>query len=148
MAITIFDSKKLIGVYTAVTTGLAPADSTTYYLGLQSALAATTTDTFRKFLFTKIGTIDNVGFHLFQTGVNGSNETVTLFLRNITTATNYTIGTFTADFGAGTIKDFNYTSLGISIPNTTDYYTFGITCPLWATNPTNWIINTYINQIA
>jgi hypothetical protein len=115
----------------------SPADGITYYInsivGAPSQTAAN-----RIFKFSTAGTLNSFIFSLLQ-GTNGSNETVTVSIRNNTTTVETQLGTFTSDFGANTTAVISFTSLSISV-NTTDNYTIKIACPTWTTNPTNWII--------
>lgn len=137
---------KLIDTSSFRSTAMNPADSTNYFFYALQGTQGGTTETSRRFKFNKAGTVENVGFTIVQSG-NGSNETVTVYLRNITTATDYTVGTFTSDFGASTNVNFAWTGLSISV-NTTDYWTLKIACPAFATNPTQWIIDGKINTYA
>jgi hypothetical protein len=121
-------------VYSIVSSGiLNPADATAYYSSgnIQSASG---TATLRQFKFLFVKTLKSATFTFGQTG-NGTGETVTLYLRNITTATDFLIGTFTSDFGASSVQTFNYTGLNISV-NTTDQWTVKYLAPTWVTNPT------------
>jgi hypothetical protein len=112
------------------------ADATNYYIGIQTH-AMTTGSGQRKFKFAEAKTLTKASLSLFQT-VNASAGTVTIYLRNITTATDDTIGTFTSDFGAATSLAQLFTGLSIAV-NTTDDYEIKILTPTWTTNPTNWI---------
>jgi hypothetical protein len=112
------------------------ADATNYHIGIQTH-AMTTGSGQRKFKFAEAKTLTKASFSLFQT-VNASAGTVTIYLRNITTATDDTIGTFTSDFGAATSLAQLFTGLSIAV-NTTDDYEIKILTPTWTTNPTNWI---------
>lgn len=124
--------------YTGQFLSVNPADSTSYHFNGNSSTPSTT-DTQRSFLFGKAGIIDRV-FLGYQQNVNGSGESNTLYLRNITTATDYEVGTFASSFGAATGSGFNFESLSISV-NSTDSYTWKILTPAYATNPTLWIGN-------
>lgn len=112
-----------------------PADSTTYYISTFQSLTPTTGFTSgRQFKFMKAGTSLTVMYQFTYAG-NGSSESVTAFIRNTTTSTNTTLGTFTLDGGANATTYFTFTvSLAV---NTTDVYALGITCPAWVTNPTS-----------
>ena len=113
---------------------VSPADATNYLIsGIYNQVPATSV---RQFKFPKSGTLKEFSLNLVQT-VNGSNETVTIYLRNLSTSTDYSIGTFTSDFGANAIASFIYTGLSISV-NTTDLWAIKIACPTWVTNPTVW----------
>lgn len=112
------------------------ADATNYYIGIQTH-TMTTGSGQRKFKFAEAKTLTKASLSLFQT-VNASAGTVTIYLRNITTATDDTIGTFTSDFGAATSLAQLFTGLSIAV-NATDNYEIKILTPTWTTNPTNWI---------
>lgn len=124
--------------YTGQFLSVNPADSTSYHFNGNSSTPSTT-DTQRSFLFGKAGIIDRV-FLGYQQNVNGSGESNTLYLRNITTATDYEVGTFASNFGTATGSGFNFESLSISV-NSTDSYTWKILTPAYSTNPTLWIGN-------
>lgn len=112
------------------------ADSSSYHFGiLQSTPSGT--DARRGFKFTDAGTIEKVSFCLEQVG-NGSSQTVNIYLRNITTATDVAIGTFTSDFGASTTYKVLYSGLSLTV-NTTDDYCIKLETPVFTTNPTSWI---------
>lgn len=117
-------------------TGTSPSDATTYYVGASSTFMATT-ETSRRWRFPYATTIRTAMLSLGQTTA-GSNETVSVYLRNSTAGTETLVGTFTSDFTGGTGAHFNFSGLSIAIPNTTDYWTFKIVCPTWVTNPTGW----------
>ena len=114
----------------------APADSTTYYYTrngyfgvLSSALGNP---------FTVTGTINTIRINASHS-TNPTSESVSIYLRNITTATDYTITTAWNDsYGASTLTSVLYTGLNIPIGNTTDTWCIKIVTPAWATNPTNW----------
>jgi hypothetical protein len=113
------------------------ADSTNYHMGIAVAATLNTTSSIRRFKFTNAGSVKEVSWNLFQS-VNGSNETVTLYLRNESTSTDNLIGTFTSDFGANSVLSTLFTGLSITV-NTTNDYVFKITTPAFGTNPTNWL---------
>jgi hypothetical protein len=111
-------------------------DATNYYIGIQTHGIATASGQ-RKFKFAEAKTLTKASLSLFQT-LNGSGDTVTIYLRNITTATDNTIGTFTSDFGVSTSLAQLFTGLSIAV-NATDEYEIKILTPTWTTNPSNWI---------
>jgi hypothetical protein len=113
------------------------ADSTNYHMGIAVAATLNTTSSIRRFKFTNAGSVKEVSWNLFQS-VNGSNETVTLYLRNESTSTDNLIGTFTSDFGANSVLSTLFTGLSITV-NTTNDYVFKIATPAFGTNPTNWL---------
>ena len=116
----------------------SPVDATSYHFGIIGDIMATTTLR-REFKFPQAGTMTAFSFNLLQ-ATNGSNETCTLYLRNTTTSIDYTIGTFTSDFGLNGALKTLYSGLSIAV-NTTDNWAVKITTPTWGTNPTNWITN-------
>lgn len=138
-ATTTYADTKLKFTATFRTSSANPADATNYFLGLLPGQAVASVETQRRSKFPVTGTVTDVCFTIQQTN-NGSNEAVTITLRNITTATDYTIGKFTSDFGASTVVSFIYTGLTIPVGNTTDYWTLKINAITWATNPTAWLI--------
>lgn len=111
-----------------------PADSTTYNFGLNVQLAPGTGTAGREFTFIRTGTVTRFVFTTFMAG-NGTSETIAVSLRNITTATDNSIGNITMDAGANGTGVFNFTP-SITIANTTDRYTIKIVAPAWVTNPT------------
>ena len=130
-------NSKTIDTYILSTNLTAPADATIYYLGINPTSMFTTANR-RDFKFPAAHTITTVSLSLEQS-VNGSGETVNIYLRNITTGTDYKIGTFASNFGAGISYKVLFTPLSIAV-NTTDDWAVKILTPTWATNPTNWTI--------
>lgn len=124
--------------YTGQFLAVNPADATNYHFNGNS-IAPSSTDSARAFKFAKAGTIDRV-YLAYQQTTNGSNETITLYLRNVTAGTDASVGTFTSDFGGSTGSGFNFEGLSLSV-NSTDFYTWKITTPTWSTNPAAWIGN-------
>lgn len=115
----------------------APADSTTYYYLIRGVVAQLSVSTFgQPFLTT--GTITTVAVHSLHTN-NPTSESVLIYLRNDTTATDYTITLAWNDsYGASSSKSVIYTGLSIPVGNTTDKWVIKIITPAWVTNPTNW----------
>jgi len=111
-----------------------PADSTTYNFGLNVQLAPGTSTAGREFTFIRTGTVTRFVFTTFMAG-NGTSETIAVSLRNITTATDNSIGNITMDAGSNGTGVFNFTP-SITIANTTDRYTIKFVTPAWVTNPT------------
>jgi hypothetical protein len=120
----------------------SPLDSTSYYFGIQP-WTPNTTAAFRAFKFTDAGTVEKFSFALSQT-LNGSNQTVTIYLRNVTAATDYSIGTFASDFGANSTLKTLFSGLSIAV-NTTDDWTVKILTPAWGTNPSDWVFGGIIS---
>lgn len=123
-------------------TTFAPADSTTYFFGLNNQLAPGTTTASREFSFSKIGTVTRFMFTVSM-GVAGTSETVAVSLRNITTSTDNSIGNITIDAGTNGTGVFNFTP-SIAIANITDRYSIKIVAPAWVTNPTGVYSNVRI----
>jgi hypothetical protein len=111
-------------------------DATNYHIGSIAGTPAGT-DARRAFKPTANCTVTAASLTLEQV-INGSNETVSIYLRNVTDATETLIGTFTSDFGASTTLKTLFSGLSISLVTTKDY-TIRITTPTWGTNPTQWI---------
>lgn len=122
---------------------VTPADSVNYFINSFPEIP-TSIDARRAWKFTAAGTITAASFTLQQVG-NGTNETVNIYLRNVTTATDTSIGTFTSNFGASTTLKQLFSGLSISV-NTTDDYTIKIATPAWVTNPTNWTPSITLQQ--
>jgi len=116
----------------SATTNLA--DATTYYLSFNfEALAVT--EAVRQFSFDKTETIKEFILTSLH-AVGGSAGNVTIYIRNITTATDYLVGTYSENFTANTAKTFKFTGLNIAV-NDTDFWTVKILTPTWVTNPTS-----------
>lgn len=120
----------------AFTTITTVNDGTSYHFGILQGVSASGTANRRDFKFTQAGTLKIVSLSLDQ-ATNGSNETVNIYLRNVTTATDYSIGTFTSDFGANTTLKTRFTGLSIAV-NTSDNWVVKILTPPWGTNPSSW----------
>lgn len=123
-------------------TTVNPADSTTYNFGLNNQLAPGTSTAGREFTFINTGTVTRFVFTTFMSG-NGTSEAIAVSLRNITTATDNSIGNITMDAGANGTNVFNFTP-SIAIANTTDRYTIKFVAPAWVTNPTGVYSNVRI----
>lgn len=133
---TQLDGKLTTFVYQSSNT--APANNTTYFLGA-ILLALATVETQRQFMFDITRTLKTVVFSISQ-ATNGGGGTVTIYLRNVTQATEVTIGTFANNFGLNTATTFVYTGLSSSV-NTSDFYVWKIVTPAAGTTPTAWGIN-------
>jgi hypothetical protein len=120
-----------------------PTDSVNYFINSLPEIP-TSIDARRAWKFTSAGTITAASLTLQQVG-NGSGETVSIFLRNVTTATDTSIGTFTSNFGASTTLKQLFSGISISV-NTTDDYTIKIAAPIWVTNPTQWTPSITLQQ--
>lgn len=120
--------------YCCFTVLAAPADSTSYLFTDIPDISIGTTA--RPFRFGIAGNINEAAFTLSQS-TNASPETINIYLRNTTTATDFLIGQFTSDFGTGVIKAFVFSGLSIAV-NTSDDYSIKILTPAFGTNPGNW----------
>jgi len=115
----------------------APADSTTYYYLIKGVGAQLSVSTYGQSFLTT-GTITTVAVHALHSN-NPTSESVKIYLRNDTTATDYTITLAWNDsYGASSSKSVIYTGLSIPVGNTTDKWVIKIITPAWVTNPTNW----------
>lgn len=116
----------------SATTNLA--DATTYYLSFNfEALAVT--ESVRQFNFDGTETIKEFILTSLH-AVGGSAGNVTIYVRNITTATDYLVGTYSENFTANASNTFKFTGLNIAV-NGTDFWTVKILTPTWVTNPTS-----------
>lgn len=113
-------------------TNSGPTDSTTVYIGTIITSTPNATATNRQFrLPTGVIRSANIGLNVNTT--LGTNETINVYLRNITDATSTSIGTITADAVANSTV---VTGLAITT-NSSKYYSIEYVFPTWATNPTN-----------
>jgi hypothetical protein len=128
------------------TTSFSPADSATYYFSSIAAAPTVILASNRRFKFSLIlSKITNITLS-GQIGNNGSNENVNFFLYNVTTSTKINVANFTLNGGINTGFSFAFDSLNITI-NTTDFYTWGIDAPIFATNPTNIFLNLFVKGL-
>lgn len=116
----------------------SPADATIYYVGNLSSLSLGDpgAGAIRNMRFGAEGTLKEAYFTTVITN-NPTTELVTMYLRNLTTSTDYTIGTFNLSIGASSLASFIFTGLSISV-NTSDSYTVKFLTPTWSTNPSAW----------
>lgn len=112
---------------------LNPADNTTYYFGTGNPIG--TTDTNVDFNIGMACTLIGVTLTISNNTTSGTNENLTLKLRNTTQNTSSNIGTFQTN-GASSTVAVNFTYSGLNIPiATNDLICIEINCPAWATNP-------------
>jgi hypothetical protein len=116
---------------TAATINLA--DATSYYIAYTYE-SPSTTEAFRQFNFDASETIKELYLTSFHAAA-GTSENVTIYIRNVSTATDYLVGTYKEDFTLNTSKTFSFTGLNIAV-NSTDFWTVKILTPTWVTNPT------------
>jgi len=112
-----------------------PVDSTTYYFSsaLIISTTATAVDMNVGYAFKVIGAIIQA---VNSGGTQGSSENSTLQLKNTTTNTSTSIGTFKTDATTGNQTEVTYTGLNISVA-ATDSFALQWDFPAAATNPTN-----------
>lgn len=109
----------------------SPADATTYYIYPNFLLTSETGAT--RFYPPTAGTITRARVQVGVQGVNGTTESVAVYLRKNATTDYALTTTMTYDSTFNTVN-----ATGLSIPVTDgDYFTVKIVCPTWATNPTN-----------
>jgi hypothetical protein len=124
-------SEKSILLFAA---NLSPADLTDYYFSI-GYIAATTSPNGKRFKFESGSTIAIKLALQIASSSNPSNELVTLNLRNITTTTDYLIGTFDWSLVAAN-TNLIYEFIFSHTINTTDQWAIKMTTPTWVTNPT------------
>lgn len=121
---------------TPITPSYNPLDSTTYYTAIFFGTPLTTSGAFGVRMM-KTGTINNftiVGSHVTA---DASGLSTSIYLRNITTATDYPITTaWLENYAASSQTVQSYSGLGIPIGNTTDIWNIKIVTPVYAPNPT------------
>lgn len=116
-----------------------PVDSTTYYTGI-GAIAPTTTASAHDHSEDMDLTLDSVVAYVGNNSTAGSNENVTIQLRNVTAGTSHSIGVIRTNGGSTTnVGTFNFSSIGVLIP-AGDSFCMQIDCPAWATNPLATVI--------
>jgi hypothetical protein len=111
-----------------------PVDNTTYYFstGLFYLTTQTDADINLGYAFKVIGAVISVSNNA---GTAGSNEDSTLSLRNTTTPTSTTIGTFKTSVASNAQYEKTITGLNISVAST-DFFALQWAFPAAATNPT------------
>lgn len=130
-----------------VPAAINPADATTYYMGgsgLQPQTTATAVDFNLGYAVTIIGALVKVSGNTTA----GTNENITLQLRNTTQSTSTSIGTFTSDGGSTTaMSPFTFTGLNISVASG-DSICAQFDTPTWATNPisTRWYVEFLVKR--
>lgn len=134
-----YDALQLKADYYAIDYGFAafsPLDLTNYAFNSFVAVAPVATFTNRFFGLNVARTIKSATFVTLH-AVNGTGETCTLKLYNLTTAADVaTLGTFVLNGGANSYTMNRFTGLTIAV-NATDNYCWKLEFPTFATNPTN-----------
>jgi hypothetical protein len=121
----------------------SPADGSTQYFG-NVLRAPVTTANQSQMYFNVPGKITAAEIYWYATGVAGSGENISVYVRknNVTDYIVATTGTTTA------AKRFSRTDINPSLPGVpiavNDYVEIKMTCPTWATNPTNVVLGGYI----
>jgi hypothetical protein len=115
-----------------------PVDNTTYYFstGLFYLTTQTDADINLGYAFKVIGAVISVSNNA---GTAGSNEDSTLSLRNTSTPTSTTIGTFKTSVASNAQYEKTITGLNISVAST-DFFALQWAFPNAATNPTNLFV--------
>lgn len=106
-----------------------------HYFNSGNAPTAGNIDTNNDYNFGFACTLIGATIDVYGNTTAGSNENITVELRNTTAATTSSIGTFQSSGGSATVTDhFTFTGLNIAI-GASDNVCLKITNPLWATNP-------------
>lgn len=121
---------------------LSPADATTYYIGAGSIAPSTTAtnqDMSLPFDFTVIGAV------IMASGntAAGTTENSTMSIRNTTTSTSSTMGTFQTNGSTTVIISTTINGLSINV-NANDLFCLQWLAPTWATNPTAVAVRTIL----
>jgi hypothetical protein len=121
---------------------LSPADATTYYIGagaIAPSTTATNQDMSLPFDFTVIGAVINVGGNTAA----GTTENSTMSIRNTTTSTSSTMGTFQTNGSTTVIISTTINGLSIDV-NANALFCLQWLAPTWATNPTGTAVRTIL----
>lgn len=121
---------------------LSPADATTYYIGAGSIAPSTTAtnqDMSFPFDFTVIGAV------IMASGntASGTTENSTMSIRNTTTSTSSTMGTFQTNGSTTVIITTTLNGLSINV-NANDLFCLQWLAPTWVTNPTAVAVRTIL----
>lgn len=128
-------------VYSFFFSGAAftPARNINYCID-SSNRAPNTGETIRQFKFPKAGTLTDAVINAYH-NTAGTGENVTVSLRNIATATNYPLGTYSYTGFVNTSQPFSGLSIAV---NTSDFYTVVYGTPNYVTIPTGVIPNGHL----
>ena len=118
-----------------------PADSTTYYHGSIIATAPTTATNSRRIYLGQDVTIIGATFTSLVSGVNGTSEDVTVYIR-VNGTTDTLVGTI--KMNSGTQQVVINSSLNLALTST-DYFEIKLITPTWVTNPTNVAVAAIVN---
>jgi hypothetical protein len=127
---------------TFIPAAINPADNTTYYFGPASNVPGTTATNFDFSLgynFTIIGAVVTCG----NNATAGTAEDSTLYVRNTTTSTSSTIGTFKTNSSTTIMVSTTITGLSINV-NANDLFCLEWLTPAWVTNPASLSIRPII----
>lgn len=122
----------------------SPSDSTTYYMGHAFTPVTTATDIDFNLGYSAI--IIGIQLTIRSNTTAGTNENITVQIRNTTQSTSSSIGTFQSNGGsASVIAPFTFTGLSIPLA-ATDYFCVQFDTPSWSINPvgTVWAVNLII----
>ena len=115
-------------------TGFNAADGDVRYFGIQGGAAAlTTADSGHALMAPITGTIVRAYGSEWINGTLGSNEAVTITIRNVTANTTSNITTSTT--WDAQERAFSNTAMSMAV-TAGDALLIKVTCPTWATNPT------------
>lgn len=117
--------------------GLSPADATTYHFGDNLAInGSTTTDGGHRVCSPVTGTVKRVYGAALINGTAGSSENVTITVRNVTAATTENVTT-TAVWNVGSKSEVSFSNTAMTLAVTAgDCLIMRIVTPTWVTNPT------------
>ena len=121
----------------------SPADSTTYYFGVHVSMVGLPANS----LFANMGfafKVIGATISCSNNAVSGSTEDVTLQLRNDTTSTSSTIGTFKTNGTTTTIATSSFTGLDIDV-GASDSICLQMDTPAYATNPTGFQTKVWVH---
>lgn len=121
---------------------LSPADATTYYIGAGS-IAPSTTATNQDMSFGYDMTV--IGAVIMASGntASGTTENSTMSIRNTTTSTSSTIGTFQTNGSTTVIISTTITGLSINV-DAAQSFCLQWLAPTWVTNPTAVAVRTIL----
>jgi hypothetical protein len=116
-----------------IAAGISPADATTYYYSYSAIIPSTTAtnqDLSIGYNFTVIGAVMTISANTTA----GTTENSTLYIRNTTTSTSSTIGTFQTNGSSTVVISTTFTGLSINV-DATDSFCLEWLTPTWVTNP-------------
>ncbi len=131
--LTIGQSNGYAMTFSMANSSLTAVDGQTYYIGVTPMAAAQTTPTALFTMFLN-GNISGCYFIWLQTAaaVASSNESVSMYIQNVTTGTNTLIATVS---NTSKTKVFSNSNVNASF-TANDQLIITLVCPTWVTNPT------------